>query len=441
MRNLKRFAVCFIAAVLAVSMLTACGGGGGSTGSGANSNSNSTSTSGKPAGSNSEKPADSEKPASSEKPTTPTEYPKTWADSKTKKFLNDKGITAENLYMTFKATIEDYPSEVAYAVKGKRSAADATMTDGSETAHRAVLIDEKGNGYFIDYDEKTVETYPAGSENFDDVTEEMEIIQIYAMLPNASNVGSMTASDYTYNNKTYYMESFKLNVFGTVATWDYLYAGNELKYIIGEKVDSVAEIKSISANPPESCFALPSWNAEAAGTSRTVQYFKQNAITNNRFYFEGKTVDKGTVICTANGEKAYYATTNAGESQPYYGNYAAKKGEVYDLNYQDKTYMKNEYRDEEDVRTAWGSLYNPAFSGYTSMKAGNYQEGGKTYYKETFYSNVYSGRSMYEFVFDGKNLKYIISGGTKLEVVKWDATPNNNLLKLPDGWTEFQYDN
>ena len=155
MKKLKRFSTVFLIAILALLLLTACGGGGGGS---------SSSGSNKPANSGSSTPANPEQ-SSSSGTTTPT-VPKNWSESKTKKFFESKGIKQDNLYTTFSSTFEEYPVEMTYAVSGKRYSADGTAQDEDGTVqHIKELVDEKGDEYYVDYDEKTVTTYPAGSEN------------------------------------------------------------------------------------------------------------------------------------------------------------------------------------------------------------------------------------------------------------------------------------
>ena len=441
MKKLKRFSTVFLIAILALLLLTACGGGGGGS---------SSSGSNKPANSGSSTPANPEQ-SSSSGTTTPT-VPKNWSESKTKKFFESKGIKQDNLYTTFSSTFEEYPVEMTYAVSGKRYSADGTAQDEDGTVqHIKELVDEKGDEYYVDYDEKTVTTYPAGSENGGYITDDIRILGYYIPVPNSANVGALTVGDYTYNGKTYYMESFKLRVTidGTSypGTWDYLYDENDnLKYVISDLMQTITEVKSISANPPESCFALPSWYQESTtGTSRTVQYFKSNGITDKRFYLEGTFSDNytGSVYYTLNGEKGYMASVDSGATKPTYGTYVAGKEEAYVINYNDKTYRDESYNAQsylESIQTAGEWLYNPAVSGYASMTIGTYQEGSKTYYKESYrpLKNYYT---TYDFIFDGNKLVYIFKyGGTeKMKVVELSGTPRNDLLKLPDGYTEEVY--
>ena len=435
MKKLKRFSTVILAAVLALLVLTACGGGGsgGSSSSGSN----------KPANSGSSAPTNPDQPGNSD--TTTPAVPKNWSESKTKKFFESKGIKQDNLYTTFRSTFEEEPIEMTYAVSGKRYSADGTAQDEDGTVrHLKEIVDEKGNEYQVDYDEKTVTAYPAGSEIGGYVAEDMEMLKYYIPVPNSANVGALTVGEYAYNGKTYYMESFKLRVTidGDVypGTWDYLYDENDdLKYVISDLMQTITEVKSISANPPESCFALPSWYQESAtGTSRTVQYFKANGITDKRFYFDGKMTDNyvDRIRCTVNGEKGYRESYIGGTLDN--GQYVAGKDEVYDINFSNKTYTKNDYDDGSSIWNVGGWLYNPATSGYRSMTIGSYQEGIKTYYKESFRA---FDHSTYDFIFDGTTLKYIIRDKySKVEIVELTGTPRNDLLKLPDGFTEVKYD-
>lgn len=441
MKQSKRILTMACALLLAVLMLTACGGGGGSS-SGTN----------KPANSGSSTPTNPEQPGSSnsEKPSTPA-VPKNWSESKTRKFFADRGITEKNLYVTFHTTEEETPADIVYATRGGRYSADVTREENGKKYHTAEIVDEKGNSYEIDYDKKEVTTYPAGNQ--DDYAAEMaEHIKWFVPVPTDTTVGAMTVGEYQYNNKNYYMESLKIHTTvdetALVGTWDYLYdEKGDLKYIFCETpYPLVSEIKAISSNPPDSCFALPNWNQESAtGTSRTVQYFKSKGITDKRFYLEG-TYSKNyveRVYYTLDGEKGYMASVISGSTKPDYGTYVASKDEAYVIDYNDKTYRREDYNAQSYLESIQDAIYNPAVSGYQFMKIGTYQEGTKTYYKETFrpMGDRNSSYTTYDFVFDGNKLVYMFrnNGNEKLKVVELTGTPKKSLLLLPDGYTEETY--
>lgn len=443
MKRSKRILAMVCALLLAVLMLTACGGGGGGSSSGTN----------KPANSGSSTPTNPEQPGSSnsEKPSTPA-MPQNWSESKTRKFFADRGITEENMYVSFHATDgEENQADVIYAAYGGRRSMDVTGEENGKKYHTAGIIDEKGNAYDIDYNEKSVTTYPA--ENRDDDSEgEMGYVKIFVPVPTDAMVGMMSAGSYQYNNQSYYCETIKINrtIENTtiVGTWDYLYDDKgELRYIFCETPNpTVSEIKTISSNPPDSCFALPNWNQESAtGTSRTVQYFKSNGIANKRFYLEGTYSNnyEERVYYTLDGEKGYMASVPSGSTKPDYGIYVASKDEAYVINYNDKTYRREDYNAQNYLESIQNAIYNPAVSGYQFMKIGTYQEGTKTYYKETFrpMGDRNSSYTTYDFVFDGNKLVYILrnNGYEKLKVVELTGTPKKSLLQLPDGYTEETY--
>lgn len=445
MKKLGRLSIVLLTMALTALLLTACGGGGGGS---------SPSASSKPNAPSSSTPAKPEQPGSSgskDPATKPEEYPKTWADSRTKKFLADKGISETNYYITFNAPIYGN-AHVTYAASGEKSAAEAQTTSGGKTTSRKMILDGSGNTVYVDYDEQSV-TIEKGE------SAEMSDIRAFMMIPTTSNVVSMTATDGSYEGNDYYMESIKINAeiegLKRTGTWDYLYQDNELKYIIApEFMGGVAsQIESISANPPASFFELPKadWSSDV---TRMSSYIKSNGITAQRFYFKGKSLGSNNenstvsdIVCTVDGVKGYYSVDYPNQEPTAY--YMAKSGEIYQLYEQQKKYCREKYSieyTEANIRTAGQRLNFTVLSNYTSKSSGLYTEGAKKYYAETFTGRTeQSGNDKYTFVFDGNKLKYIIHdlykdySGEKTEVTELTGIPDSKLLKIPEDYTETSY--
>ena len=444
MKKLRRFAIVLLTVALTALLLTACGGGGGGGGSssgGSNKPSSTTPT-------NPDKPGGS---GSKDDPTTPEEYPKTWADSKTKKYFLGKGISETNYYVTFNAPMYGN-AHATYAISGDKSAADVEMTEDGQTSHSKCILDGSGNSIYIYYDKQSV-TIEKGE------SAEMSDLRAFVMIPTTSNVISMTAADATYEGNDYYMESIKINarIEGQkmTGTWDYLYQNNELKYIIAPEFlyGIASQIESISANPPASFFELPKadWSSDV---TRTSSYLKSNGITVQRFYFEGKSLGSNNenrnvsdIVCTVDGIKGYYSEIYPNQEPT--ADYMAKSGEVYHLYEQQKKYCREKYSTdyyEENIRTAGQRLDFSVISNYTSKSSGIYTEGTARYYAETFTTRTaQNGHERYTFVFDGNKLKYIIINmyknysGEKIAVTELTGIPNTKLLKIPEDYTEMSY--
>ena len=88
----------------------------------------------------------------------------TWQNSRTKKYLDTKGITAQEYTLTADMMASGQKVELKYAIKGKRA--------GYETAADSKLrVDGDGNVYLIGYKGSNKELewwqYPAGSQSAD----------------------------------------------------------------------------------------------------------------------------------------------------------------------------------------------------------------------------------------------------------------------------------
>lgn len=190
MRLYKKAAAVLLAAAMAVSMMTACGGGaGGGT-------------------------------------------PLSWETSQTKKYFESKGITGKEY--TFKGTAEGVGEmdNVVYCVKGEQYYLKESYNDWT-----AEIIKDAQGDYYVKspydsaYDKDTWYKWAKGSaeaKNIDD-----NFAKYLFELPTKENVGSIKADEpYTFNGKSYYVETIKTHENRKFLTRSFLYEGNELKYIL-----------------------------------------------------------------------------------------------------------------------------------------------------------------------------------------------------------------
>ena len=74
------------------------------------------------------------------------------------------------------------------------------------------------------------------------------------------------------------------------------------------------------------------------------------------------------------------------------------------------------------------------------MTSGTEKVGLKTYYKESFYLRNSTNDSVIEFYFDGADgmeLAYIKNGRQTTTIESISGTPRTDLLKLPEGFTQY----
>lgn len=159
MRLFKKAAVCLLAAAMAVSMLTACGGDGPSNpGNGGNGGSTgggntSTSTPAKPDEGNSGNTS-----GGSEENGTTTTYPTSWNASKTKALFNKKGITDTNIYVSGTLNVVNgktnqvtNTAQVVYAAKGDKVFLSFSDGEGTERIYKNEKDEyfaNTGNGWY-----------------------------------------------------------------------------------------------------------------------------------------------------------------------------------------------------------------------------------------------------------------------------------------------------
>ena len=220
MKIWKRFAAALLAAGMVLAMLAACSDGGGGT-------------------------------------------PLSWETSRTKQYFESKGITGKEY--TFKGTAEGIGGmgNVVYCVRGEQfylgESYDRRVVD--------IIKDAQGDYYIMYSDEGKWHKWAKGS------TEAKDIEDNYAKylfeLPTKENVGSIKADEpYTFNGKSYYVETIKTHENRKFLTRSFLYEGNELKYILFN-VGSEAMFTNIDVNSTvdDQLFKAPEHYVSGGGNS------------------------------------------------------------------------------------------------------------------------------------------------------------------------------
>ena len=286
MRLSRRIAAVALAAVMAVSMLTACGGGGGgsnggssSSGSNNGSSSSSSSSSGASSGSSSGSSSSSSSGSSSSSSgTTTDEGTITLSNSRT-------GIIVNNVLKTGQVCIvlvEDeydrdnktYPQETL-ALSGK-SIYQKTANESGDTVFSESINDGKTNkGYYVSYPEsasyqRTKEMYTESGYNTDKMTVPYYVEYPYnpdkegASLNNFDQNQKVELGTYTYkkNGAVYHSETVT-DKHGNKSIYCYDNSGS-LKLLVERTVDeetgkvyeSIAIVKSITYSVNPSLFKL-----------------------------------------------------------------------------------------------------------------------------------------------------------------------------------------
>ena len=274
MKLLKRMAVCLLAAAMALSMLTACDDGGDAPAASSNppASSGSTDTGTK----------DPDPPASTE-PTKPA-LPTTWAETRTNAYFTRLGVSAENVYEEYEGYADGELKSIKCAAKDGKLYWERTAlesTDGNQHI-AADYVDERGNAYDIGFGAREIRSYDAGTEKAESIRSYVEeMMALYIPIPKAADVAKVSATEnYQYDNQNYYAESIKIRVklSDQIYTdeWDYLFDGDELKYVIlpGALSGTAVKVYKIEANPADSVFTLPSWYSKNFESSKTSAYFR-----------------------------------------------------------------------------------------------------------------------------------------------------------------------
>ena len=220
MKIWKRFAAALLAAGMVLVMLAACSDGGGT--------------------------------------------PLSWETSQTKKYFESKGITGKEY--TFKGTAEGVGEmgNVVYCVKGEQYYLKESYNDRTVE----IIKDAQGDYYGKSaYDIDTWYKWAKGSaeaKNIDD-----NFAKYLFELPTKENVGSIRADEpYTFNGKSYYVETIKTHENRKFLTRSFLYEGNELKYIL-INFGGEAMLTNIEVGPTvdEQLFKAPEHYVSGGGNS------------------------------------------------------------------------------------------------------------------------------------------------------------------------------
>lgn len=448
MKLLKRMAVCLLAAAMALSVLTACDDGGDAPAASSNP----------PASSGSTGTKDPDPPASTE-PTKPA-LPTTWAETRTNAYFTRLGVSAENVYEEYEGVVEGYPASIKCAAKDGKlywEGTDISSTDDSYK-HIANYMDAAGNGYHVIYDTRNIQKYDAGRAK--DLQERLNyMIRAYILIPEAESVATVSATEqYQCDGRYYYAESIKarIKVYDQTVTaeWDYLFDGDELKYVVIPEVmgGSTLKVQKIEADPADSVFALPDWYSENVTASRTSQYFKSKGVLSDRYTIEvsvqSETSDhKVRCLVTVDGQKAFFSDSFS--SDPSIGEFHrgelinGNNSEYYHIYYQERYCWGPRTIDQSranDLKTAGSVFIIPDASNAAYMTSGTEKVGLKTYYKESFYLRNSTNDSVIEFYFDGADgmeLAYIKNGRQTTTIESISGTPRTDLLKLPEGFPQY----
>lgn len=445
MKLLKRMAVCLLAAAMALSMLTACDDGGDAPAASSNppASSGSTDTGTK----------DPDPPASTE-PTKPA-LPTTWAETRTNAYFTRLGVSAENVYEEYEGYVEGVLKSVKCAAKDGKlywEGTDISSTDNGYK-HIANYMDAAGNGYNVIYDTRNIQKYDAGTERLN------YMIRAYILIPEAESVATVSATEqYQCDGRYYYAESIKarIKVYDQTVTaeWDYLFDGDELKYVVIPEVmgGSTLKVQKIEADPADSVFALPDWYSENVTASRTSQYFKSKGVLSDRYTIEVSVQSeesdyKGRHLVTVDGQKAFFSCDFS--SDPSVGEFYrgelinGSNSEYYHIDYKGRYCWGPRTIDQSranDLKTAGSAFIIPDASNTAYMTSGTEKVGLKTYYKESFYLRNSTNDSVIEFYFDGADgmeLAYIKNGRQTTTIESISGTPRTDLLKLPEGFPQY----
>lgn len=264
MRLSKRIAAVALAAVMAVSMLTACGGGGGSNGGSSSSGSNNGSSS-----SSSSSSSASSGSGSSSSGTTTDEGITTLSNSRT-------GIIIKNVLRTGQVCmvlVEDKYEETL-ALSGKSMYQKRANKSGDTVFWESIGDGKTNEGYDVwypesaEYQRKKKECTESGY-NTDKMTvpyyEEFSYVpdQENASLSNFDQNQKVELGTYTYNGAVYHSETVT-DKFGYKSIYCYDNTGN-LKLLVARAVDketgkvvheSIAIVKSITYSVNPSLFKL-----------------------------------------------------------------------------------------------------------------------------------------------------------------------------------------
>lgn len=175
----------------------------------------------------------------------------TWQNSRTKKYLDTKGITAQEYTLTADMMASGQKVELKYAIKGKQAGYESGVTNG-----RISRVDDDGNVYqdVSNAGQKEWWQYPAGSQSAERYAPFIRACYGYFVLPDAESIGSIAAGEY----KDYYTETIKLHQNGVYATYTYCFEGSELSCILMESANGMMNNIELKPVADEAVLAIPS---------------------------------------------------------------------------------------------------------------------------------------------------------------------------------------
>lgn len=268
MRLSKRIAAVALAAVMAVSMLTACGGGGGgSTGGsnsgngGSNNGNNSSNVGGDTNGGNTGSGSDTTLgPIDSNVTAKKT----TWKDSRTGKFFGSTG----KVYFKYKGTYEGTPATIEQASNLRTHDVYMSFTIDNVKCF-AALTEWKNNKYYEIYYKEIQNLKNDGLEG--DIPEKYKGKDLYmveptdkntpkAMMPNDNTEIEICEYEYPENSgKKYYAEKATVN--GYTSIYCYNFTSGKLELLV--MTDALGKVvtwqyyEEVKNNYPDSLMKLP----------------------------------------------------------------------------------------------------------------------------------------------------------------------------------------
>lgn len=427
MKIWKRFAVGLLTAALTLSLLTACGdSGGGSNGGGNSGNAN------PPAASTGGQDNESSSDSTIQEP----DKTLTWANSKTNAYFSRLGVTRENFYAELES--QQGGRNFAFRVSARGNRASYTVIEDDCTCS----VDEQGNVYWFDGANKEVNVDKAGTSAAQNKTKQIkQNVYGYVMIPKANEVVSITAGEY----QGAYMESVRVaSAEAGVGTYDYVFDGDNLAFIIMQHYGVKNTITTLYANPSDKVIGFPDWYSENIGASKASQYFKAKGMTENNLYVDMQLINysNGHIILTARGKEAFELGTNTLNPPDGSGSYIDAVGNIYGFYCLNKIYFKQgttveNPQEEQNIRTAGGYFMIPSASNCYWYSMGTSKVDGKEYYTEVFQTGTTNHPDeSYEYLFQGNELVYMRHGGATIKVNEISGTPRTDLLKIPDGYTD-----
>lgn len=267
MRLSKRIAAVALAAVMAVSMLTACGGGGGGTGGsnsgngGSNNGNNSSNVGGDTNGGNTGSGSDTTLgPIDSNVTAKKT----TWKDSRTGKFFGSTG----KVYFKYKGTYEGTPATIEQASNLRTHDVYMSFTIDNIKCF-AALTEWKNNKYYEIYYKEIQNLKNDGLEG--DIPEKYKGKDLYmveptdkytpkAMMPNDNTEIEICEYEYPENSgKKYYAEKATVN--GRTSIYCYNFTSGKLELMV--MTDALGKVvawqyyEEVKNNYPDSLMKLP----------------------------------------------------------------------------------------------------------------------------------------------------------------------------------------